>query len=483
MPMPRATRAVRLLSRTLRSALAASVACTLGAAPARGQDCNLTGFRIFLDPGHGGSDPGAVGPTGLLEKDVTLDVGLKLRDQLLALGGDVDMSRTDDVFVPLDTRATRANTFGADRFSSIHMNGFSDPSANGTETYVVPNPSPVTRDFGQGIQDVLVASLGLRDRGLKFANFTVLVRTVMPAALSESAFITNPMEESYLADDGFRSAIAQAHAGTICVSLSGMEAPELFESPNALETTPLLVEAQPAGGRLGRLELLNTIAGNRRLGAPRFTADGLRLLFTCGWPHLCETDLTTLQTRPLTEEAATRSAGDESADTPQSTVTLQRSDALSVFIGGNQVWLTRNGVAEALTNDDFVYSDPKLSSTSSLVLVTASSKAGSTLLILDAGTGQRLDLGRLGIGRIGGLNLGYEGTWSPDGRRVLFSLTGDDGHTYVTSDLYVVNADGSDLTRLTDDGSVKLRVAWSIRDQIAFEDASGRIVVAAISPR
>jgi len=113
------------------------------------QTCNLTGRKIFVDAGHGGSDPGAIGPTGLQEKDVNLDVALRLRDWLQDLGASVEMSRTTDIFIPLGTRADLANGFGADRFISIHNNAFTSPTANGTETFTAPNPSATTRDFGQ----------------------------------------------------------------------------------------------------------------------------------------------------------------------------------------------------------------------------------------------------------------------------------------------------------------------------------------------
>ncbi len=188
------------------------------------QTCNLTGRKIFVDAGHGGSDPGAIGPTGLQEKDVNLDVALRLRDWLQGLGATVEMSRTTDIFIPLGTRADLANSFGADRFISIHNNAFSNPSANGTETFTAPNPLVTTRDFGQQTLNYLLWYLGLRNRGLKTANFTVLIRTTMPAVLSESAFVTNPAEEALLADPAARAWIAEAHAYAICQHLGASTA-------------------------------------------------------------------------------------------------------------------------------------------------------------------------------------------------------------------------------------------------------------------
>ena len=100
--------------------------------------------------------------------------------------------------------------------------------------------------------------------------------------------------------------------------------------------------------------------------------------------------------------------------------------------------------------------------------------------MIDVKTRQHYTLSGLGIGRAGGLNLGYDATWSPDGRHVLLSVTGDDGYRYVASDLYIVDPDGANLVRVTDDGSVKLHVDWSARNEIAFEDEHGRILIAKI---
>jgi Tol biopolymer transport system component len=138
-------------------------------------------------------------------------------------------------------------------------------------------------------------------------------------------------------------------------------------------------------------------------------------------------------------------------------------------------------MAEQLTDDGLVYSDPKLGPRNDRVIVTGNGPSGSALFVIDLGTKQQYDLSALGSGRAGGLNLGYDATWSPDGRHVLFSLTVDDGYKYVASDLYVVDPDGANLVRLTDDGSVKVHVDWSERDELAFENAEGQIVIAKIN--
>lgn len=173
--------------------------------------------RICVDPGHGGGDPGAIG-NGLLEKDVTLDVALRL-GQLLAddtadgSGGgawEVLLTRTSDVFVSLLERVTLANAFGADSFVSIHANAFGDPAANGTETYAFAEgtTAALLRD---AIHARMLEAWGLTDRGTKTANFYVLVNTAMPASLSEMGFVTNPGDALLLGDPSARQEMALAH--------------------------------------------------------------------------------------------------------------------------------------------------------------------------------------------------------------------------------------------------------------------------------
>ena len=165
--------------------------------------------KIVVDPGHGGSDPGAIGPTGLKEKDVVLKVGLKVRDLLKNYGYTVVMTKTTDKYVSLQERCDIANNSDADFFISIHNNSFSDSSANGTETYSF-FPNDLGGQLAKSIQTKLVSTLGRYNRGHKTADFYVLRNTKMPAALAELAFISNPKEESLLRTDEFQTKAAKA---------------------------------------------------------------------------------------------------------------------------------------------------------------------------------------------------------------------------------------------------------------------------------
>ena len=178
-------------------------------------------MKFCIDPGHGGFDPGAIGPSGLRESDVTLSIGLKLREKLQLQGIQVVMTREKDtalgnnINADLNNRTQIANKNGCDYFISIHCNSSTNRSANGTETYCYKFGS-MGEKLARSIQSKLVEITGLANRGVKEANFAVLKNTVMPAVLVETAFISNPAEEAKLADDSWRNQCAEAIAVGIC---------------------------------------------------------------------------------------------------------------------------------------------------------------------------------------------------------------------------------------------------------------------------
>jgi len=160
--------------------------------------------KICIDPGHGGSDPGAVGG-GQEEAANVLDTGLKLRTWLnsdtadTAGGGSwsVFMTRTTDTSVSLSGRTTYANNNGVARFMSIHNNAATSTAATGIETFSVSSTGTAA-DLRNKVQQEAVALWPLANRGNKTANFYVIVNTSMPAELHEMAFITNTGDRGYL---------------------------------------------------------------------------------------------------------------------------------------------------------------------------------------------------------------------------------------------------------------------------------------------
>lgn len=182
---------------------------------------NVEGRTIVIDPGHGGTDRGASGPSGITEKEITLDVSKKVRDILTASGAKVVMTReTDkDVYGPEATDAQELQarvdvgeyTRGTDIFVSIHCNAFSNPAAHGMETYYYDG-SYEGMQLATYINEELERSGGLFNRGVKTANFYVIKHSSMPATLLELAFITNYEEERLLMDEQYQQKLAHAIA-------------------------------------------------------------------------------------------------------------------------------------------------------------------------------------------------------------------------------------------------------------------------------
>ncbi len=206
--------------------------------------------RIVIDAGHGGHDPGTIGRGGLQEKDLVLDVAQRLERLVRSeLGTEVVMTRSSDVFVPLEERTAIANSKGADLFLSIHANASRNPRARGIETYFLnfaqdPHAEAVaarenaisaatlkdlqqlvkaitlnskideSRDFATSVQEAMVQHQRphhpVEDRGVHTAPFYVLIGANMPSILAEVAFVTNPEDEKRLKSPESRDLIAKS---------------------------------------------------------------------------------------------------------------------------------------------------------------------------------------------------------------------------------------------------------------------------------
>lgn len=170
-------------------------------------------FKLFLDPGHGGTDSGATG-SGLLEKDLNLDIALRIRSLLLNNYENVDvkMSRETDVFVSLTERTNAANTWQANYYLSIHVNS-ADSSAKGYEDfiYIGLSDSSQTATYQNILHEEITKVNGLFDRGKKKADLHVLRESSMPALLTENGFITNAEDAAKLNDPNWRQKVAEGH--------------------------------------------------------------------------------------------------------------------------------------------------------------------------------------------------------------------------------------------------------------------------------
>ncbi len=207
--------------------------------------------KIVIDPGHGGYDTGTIGPNGIREKDVVLDVSRRLGKMLRQqLGAEVIYTRSDDTFIPLETRTAIANRERADLFISVHANSSDDPQARGVETYylnftsskdaleVAARENAVSqtsiyelqdlvkkialkekidesREFASDVQSSLYSSLAsksssVRNRGVKKAPFIVLIGANMPSILAEISFVSNPVDAKRLQTPERRQQIADS---------------------------------------------------------------------------------------------------------------------------------------------------------------------------------------------------------------------------------------------------------------------------------
>lgn len=219
--------------------------------------------KIVIDPGHGGHDTGTIGPNGLEEKDLVLEVGKRLGKMLeTRLGAEVVYTRKDDTFIPLETRTAIANQERADLFISIHANSSEDPTARGVETYYLnftssPEALEVaarenavseksiyelrdlvkkialkekideSREFAGDVQQSLHSGLAakspaIRDRGVKKAPFIVLIGANMPSILAEISFVSNPTDEHRLETAEYRQRIADSLYRGIAKYVSGL---------------------------------------------------------------------------------------------------------------------------------------------------------------------------------------------------------------------------------------------------------------------
>jgi N-acetylmuramoyl-L-alanine amidase len=184
---------------------------------------------VVIDPGHGGrsrvggsSPNNAVGPNGLLERDLTLDIAQRVKP-LLATVAEVNLTRERDVNLGLADRAKAARDARAALFLSLHLNGWDDSSVDGTETWVARSASRRSRDFAAKLLARLVGTTKAKNRGVKESDFGVLLperhAAGTAACLAEIAFLTNPAQAQRLADDRYKQQIAEALAAAIIEQL------------------------------------------------------------------------------------------------------------------------------------------------------------------------------------------------------------------------------------------------------------------------
>ena len=242
--------------------------------------------RIVIDAGHGGHDTGTIGPTGLMEKDLCLDVALRLGKiiQQKLPGADIVLTRSDDTFIPLEDRTRIANEAKADLFISIHANSSPDHGARGIETYylnmkgsaeamaVAARENAVSqqgihdleevvkkiartekidesRELAQDVQDSLArriqkAAKPVKNRGVRKAPFVVLIGADMPSILTEISFLSNPADEQLLKKPEYRQRVAEGLYQGVSDYLQSMNSMAVNGTAKPGRSSPVAAVAQ-----------------------------------------------------------------------------------------------------------------------------------------------------------------------------------------------------------------------------------------------
>lgn|GEM_PF-4006326 len=165
-------------------------------------------FKIVIDPGHGGKDPGSTGFSGIFEKVSNLAIAERVYDLLLEDSRfEVRMTRTDDTFVELEDRAGMANDWPADAFVSIHGNAYEDSSVSGSETFYRYDNGLL---LAEAIHEELVDAMGFRDRGIRLNELKVLTLSKVPSLLIETGYLSNVAEETAILSEEGQDRMARA---------------------------------------------------------------------------------------------------------------------------------------------------------------------------------------------------------------------------------------------------------------------------------
>ena len=174
--------------------------------------------KIFIDPGHGGSDPGAVG-NGLREKTLTLQIATRIKDILITEYSNVQvrMSRTVDSTRSLAQRTNDANAWGADFFLSVHINA---GGGTGYEDFIYPGAGKPSTTYQSNIHAEIMKLVDFKDRGRKTASYYVLKESNMPALLTENGFIDTSADANKLKSATFIEALARGHVNGIAKSFN-----------------------------------------------------------------------------------------------------------------------------------------------------------------------------------------------------------------------------------------------------------------------
>ncbi len=204
--------------RALALAAACVAACLFSSCATGVKDTSRTFSGVVLDAGHGGHDSGTRSRYAGREKDATLDVVMRLKPRVQSAGFHTVLTRSDDTFIPLATRAAISNRQSNVVFVSVHFNDTRRSGIRGTEVYYT---SPCSAQLARNILNQITAIPGTSSRGIHTANFAVLRRAQYPAVLVECGFFSNPFEGRRCGSGAYREQLAEAIARGILIQRRG----------------------------------------------------------------------------------------------------------------------------------------------------------------------------------------------------------------------------------------------------------------------
>lgn len=351
---------------------------------------SLCAQSVCIDPGHGGSDPGAVGQ-GLKEAAINLDVANRFYTLLANAGYAVYRTRSSDATVSLSSRTQYANSLGVARFISIHCNAFNG-SANGTETYCYPGVGSVTLRLRDKTNPEVVAALGTYNRGCKTADFHVLRETNMPAILCELAFIDHAGDATKLGDAYYRQRAAEAlKRGLVNAGREGE--PEISADITEQEQIPSTTTSYYI--------------------SPRFSNDGAQILVNkAGDSNTYAVPMAGGKVTKLTSEEAQ--------------ILSARLDTQKIVLAENgQIYLVRDNEKEQLSQGEDVFFSPVLSPDKNWVLYQGLSTG---MYLANVHNKEILSLGR-----------GNNAVFTPNSQAIVFDVSNDNGQEITSSQIYFID--------------------------------------------
>ena len=296
-------------------------------------------YKVFIDPGHGGVDNGAV-QNGVLEDEINLQISKKIEAKLKAKGVEVKMSRNDDTYLSLTERTRMANNLGSDIFVSIHQNSATSSSAKGIETYYY-SPRQDSKELATDIQADLIQSTNATNRGVKTANYAVIKTAQMSSSLVECGFISNPTEAQNLSSSSYQDKVAEGIVNGIMDYLkenvilnnnSGSQKPDDSSTTETVQTGTVKVSnaLNVRSGAGTSYSVLGSLSNGAKVEIVETSGSWYKIKYGSGYGYVSKDYITVTSSNDTTTKPETTPP---STGTTVQTGTVKVSNSLNVRSG------------------------------------------------------------------------------------------------------------------------------------------------------